>query len=595
MGVTSPSLKVEHDDSIAGMLWRLIRHILKQRSLSCLWFVSACPRVWAGFLADDEAQQSEAMQSFKQLWETYLHCKGCRIPALVEASTRHSCDTRVAADIARLCRSAKWVVDDRIRARARLIFEGVGQDNFLENAMKACREVEVKQGSSKQHRAVLYWEAVRQSSLFSANGRKDIAPDSTYTSVPDNILDNIFQPRFGNGDLPFDEVLKAKFYSPSPKRQKESWVESELLKFLAQNDMWSSIAGAWDAGLVPEGQLCRILRDDGSHDVFLAVAVTRYGVVGLEAQRVGSSFARVSPSVKRLSFHFAFETSKVYVLPAVAASPLKVFLKDKAPLAKLACMVELVGSPHKLLQWQTEHGFVGVGEDLLTLLGDQLGVPTDTITGVTDESASDPRMSLALACMREVDPSMPENDALSRLRYAMNHDPETEGLKTADKDFDIFDDEVLEDLFDKNDRKDIRDAKQNDRKAVEEVDKKRKVLRTVVAQSFAASPVKQRAKVAAVKKISATEMDRWWATTKGDDRFITKYLPPSARHFTDNVNGRCLLLQHSIGYDRKSFRWTKRGNQQACLMLLQVAWTRHCDATGTGCPLPPVLFENHDL
>jgi hypothetical protein len=47
--------------------------------------------------------------------------------------------------------------------------------------------------------------------------------------------------------------------------------------------------------MLPEGQFCSILQEDGSHDVFLAAAVTRFGVVGLAAQRVCSSFVRVQP------------------------------------------------------------------------------------------------------------------------------------------------------------------------------------------------------------------------------------------------------------------------------------------------------------
>lgn len=88
------------------------------------------------------------------------------------------------------------------------------------------------------------------------------------------------------------------------------------------------------------------------------------------------------------------------------------------------------------------------------------------------------------------------------------------------------------------------------------------------------------------------EMDRWWATTRGDDRFIIKYLPASAKHFTDNSNGRFMLYQQSLGYVRKSFSWTKRGCQLASSMLLRTAWERHCEAFNIERPLPDVLFEN---
>lgn len=125
---------------------------------------------------------------------------------------------------------------------------------------------------------------------------------------------------------------------------------------------------------------------------------------------------------------------------------------------------------------------------------------------------------------------------------------------------------------------------------------KQAVIRKIASRSYVAKGATKKAKGGSgVKQVSAKEMDRWWAETQGDDRFIVKYLPPSARHYTDNVNGRFLLFQDSIGFDRKSFSWTKRGNHQACLMLLQTAWQRHCEHYNTECPLPQVLFENHEF
>lgn len=156
---------------------------------------------------------------------------------------------------------------------------------------------------------------------------------------------------------------------------------------------------------------------------------------------------------------------------------------------------------------------------------------------------------------------------------------------------------MLEDLLDKGDRKDIRDARKSEEKVEAKTKRQRAVLKTIVAQSYVANVVNKVAKkpVAKTKRVSAQQMDRWWNTTHGDDRFIKQFLPPSAAHFTDNVNGRFLLMQPSLGYDRKSFSWTKRGNQKASLMLLQVAWLRHCDAHDVECPLPEFLAENHEL
>ena len=247
--------------------------------------------------------------------------------------------------------------------------------------------------------------------------------------------------------------------------ERETWVEAELLKFLVEHDRLSSYGDVWVSGMLPEGQFCSILQEDGSHDVFLASAVTRFGVVGLAAQRVCSSFVRVQPDLKRLSFHFAFDLKKVHVLPTKAASPLKVFLKDSAPLHKLSCMVELTGAPLKLLDWQTENGFIGLAEEQLNALTARLDPPAELLAVFDGDGDADPKMCMALGCMRTIDPGLTEADAICRLRHAYCHDPANESAKYIDE---CFDDEVLEDLLEKSDRKEIRDARQGESKVVKD-------------------------------------------------------------------------------------------------------------------------------
>lgn len=149
--------RVANDDMLSGMIWKLVKAVLKQRSLSSLWYVSSCPGMWGSFLSNDQTVRDAAMRRFRDHWETFCECEKSHLPALRSVAERHSCASRCAQDMARLCRAAGWTVDARVIARTKLIFEGICQENLLENGMKACREVEVKQGTSKQNRAFRYW------------------------------------------------------------------------------------------------------------------------------------------------------------------------------------------------------------------------------------------------------------------------------------------------------------------------------------------------------------------------------------------------------------------------------------------------------
>lgn len=594
MSITAP--KVKHDDLMAELVWRLVKSILKFRGMSCLWFVSSCPGMWGAFLSADGADRQIAMDRFKEHWEAYSVCKSSNLLALKAAAERHPCNSRCAHDMARLCKSAGWQTDARVQERAKLIFEGIGQENFLENCMKACREVEVKQGSSKQHRTFRYWEAAHQANLFGGNERVELKPSENHDPVPSNLLDNIFQPRVGVDDaLRIADIMKAKFYSPNVASEKESWLEAELVRRLHSLGQLSALTDAWISSLFPESQVCAIQKEDGSHDVFFTLAVSRYGILSWPVERIQSEFVRLAPDATQLRFDFVFDVEKAYVLPTVCCSPLQGFLSKTVPGNKLACLVRLDGSAQKLLKWQTGHGFVGVREDSLRKLSERLELPIDSASiGEDCDMETDAKTSLCLGIMRHQEPTLSEVDALSRLQSAISNDPNCEsGVDTSMLDSDILDGDVLEDLLCVDDRKDFKESKKTAEKVVKEVKRKRVAMVAIVKKSFELAPAsKAKAKIATTKKVSVVDMDRWWAATKGDDRFINKYIPASARVFTDNPNGRFLLMQHELGHDRKSFSWTKRGNQKASLMLLQVAWERHIAAYGGESPLPAVLFEN---
>lgn len=124
----------------------------------------------------------------------------------------------------------------------------------LENCMKACREVEVKQGSSKQHRTFRYWEAAHQANLFGGNERVELKPSQNHDPVPSKLLDNIFQPRVGVDDaLRIADIMKAKFSSPNVASEKESWLEAELDRRLHSLGQLGALTDAWISSLFPEG------------------------------------------------------------------------------------------------------------------------------------------------------------------------------------------------------------------------------------------------------------------------------------------------------------------------------------------------------
>lgn len=81
------------------------------------------------------------------------------------------------------------------------------------------------------------------------------------------------------------------------------------------------------------------------------------------------------------------------------------------------------------------------------------------------------------------------------------------------------------------------------------------------------------------RPFGAKTMNKAYAKFDGDPVFLDKFKPSSASITIDSVNGGFLLLQPSLGLDRRSISWTQRGMHAAQFALLDLAWERHCEAS----------------
>ena len=103
---------------------------------------------------------------------------------------------------------------------------------------------------------------------------------------------------------------------------------------------------------------------------------------------------------------------------------------------------------------------------------------------------------------------------------------------------------------------------------------------------------KHEAKASGAPKLKAgTTKARWRSYAVGDALdFIRTWAPPPLKVIEDNANGRYLFACPLVG--RKSYSWTRRGQQQTADECVLYAWQVRAEQTGEGCPIPARCFDD---
>lgn len=246
---------VDADDSLATLQWRLVSQVLVERGTSMLWHVWSVPGIWAGFLSADADVVQHWMSVFKLLWSSYVAAKAHALPTARQVADRHPCDCRAAQDMARLCTSSGWTINDRIRFRVALIYKGICQEKFVEDALGDCRDAEVRQGTNKELKCTRYWEVLMQMKQFEKNRRREVEPNEEVSLPHEKEFNTVFDPNHvEDDDANLKGVLTTQCYSPNTSSEKDHMVDAMMLAGLWEQDMLGSIDDSWQAFIVPAKQ-----------------------------------------------------------------------------------------------------------------------------------------------------------------------------------------------------------------------------------------------------------------------------------------------------------------------------------------------------
>ena len=115
------------------------------------------------------------------------------------------------------------------------------------------------------------------------------------------------------------------FVGYTPASEQELGAEVQLMRVLFRTGEWHEVDNAWQAGLLPEGQVVR-----RKSDALTAIVLRSYSVVALlwPAKQVAMRLWTADLEVQELRWVVCFDIATFEVIPCEWASPLHLILED---------------------------------------------------------------------------------------------------------------------------------------------------------------------------------------------------------------------------------------------------------------------------
>ena len=264
------------------------------------------------------------------------------------------------------------------------------------------------------------------------------------------------------------------------------------------------------------------------------------------------------------------------------------------PTAPTSVAFRAEGQPVPLLHWHVARAFAGVPEATIKKVSKELGLGRAADEGEADEDLQAVEHTIVLDIMRHVNKDLTPEQA-QRACCQREDAEESADLSLADLNLDVLRDVVLPgDHHTVRETVEHKSLRQSNRRQHNTQAKK------AVAEHFEKKPMtaaskaksKHEAKASGVVKLKAgTTKDLWRRSALGDCLgFIRTWAPPPLKVIEDNANGRYLLAYPAVG--RKSFSWTRRGQNQTAVACVKYAWQVHTEHTGEECPIPEDFFDD---
>lgn len=570
---------VEAQDTLAGMMFRIVSHILSERALSMMQCSMSYPVLWAGGLHHLEAKQKETLRLIQSHWEAFDAAMKSPLPSVRRLASRCALNTRAMADTARLARRSGWAIDGPLRHRLRQLFDGFGNEKLLEDTLGKVRDSEVRTSCKKTIGLWRAYEVPHSSSMLGTYDRQEIQIDASLP-IPTAVGDgqSFFHPPAScNADLDLKGVMENQVWDTfSSMSLRSVSADIFLLAECRSTGCWDRCEEAWHASLIPKHSIVLSRRRQKEVKVYFVLASVGSAILVWPVERIAGEMCRLSTAGASPEWVTVLSVSELQVLPYVVVSPLSCFLSGQVRQSSTGVVFKL-GKPEGLLDHLCKRGFAGVAEVYLRKLFSELDIAVPEAASAVDE-----RLSLASALILHLNPDIDEPSLKSALLHwtSENHPNCNSALSeyaTAD---------VLEDLCVSGDKKKVVEHARTMESDIEAKKAMVKQVEAVIGQKLSEKSKAKRPRVAKAKDpkpMKEKDINRWWCNARGDGDFIQAHRPPAGSLHVDHDCGRYLL---SYGSERKSISWTRRGMADASVDALRWWWDRHTAQTGQPCPWP---------
>ena len=590
--LTVDSDRVKMEDAFCEHHWKYVSWLLTERIGSSFSHTMLYPMCLGGLNGTHE-QQVATLSKLKRDSEGLVALRACKLACASKAARRHTLNTPAMSQTARIARRSNYKPSAELATRGQHLFEGIGNEDILEDTLGKVRDAQNRDGTSKVLQLFKSFEVPHMKKQIEHFGRDEIVVTSeAYVDHPQD-LEGLFAMRKSDA-LPLEHVTRdgaqQNFDSFTPETLRSLAVEQEAINTIHERfeDRFNLLSDAWVAKVVPLHHFVLARGAGGKRNIFYTIGVHDQGLVTWPCHRVGGlSYIRLGGVGSTEGIEFITSLDNLDIVPFTVVSPLHAVL-DGAPLDTLGC-VAMHGKPEPLMTYQAKRGFAGVPEGVLQQLCDHKKLKiADRSEG--EELAEDFRLAMALT--EAVQPELTEAQMLQALHQRMIED-----TFVADA---ILQDIVTEDMICEVVSSVEKDKVQKKVAAHKSASEFRTELmpriQRAVSKLYVTKPKKLRLpggtytlEAHAAMLRTKHGIERWWNRVVGDMTFVEQHKPPIGAIRKDDANGRFLVRYPNC--PRKSISWTQRTMDVAALETLRHAWRCHTLHTGLPCPHPVVIDE----
>ena len=577
-------------DTMAASAMKFLVQLLRTRSSSMLWYTSCFPGCLAPLLDEDPAVVLETMTAFREAVTAWEAAKTCAQADVQELADRCHMTGKYMTACIRLAKDAGWTVSMPLRELLNCVFTAMLNEKLNEDANHKIRDIETRANASKTMQHFTQWSVPVERKILELYERPPMAIDVSVPCMRDTgsvSRHSLFEPVFEEGKrdkelVDFAGILHPKTWSTyNSITLKESAVVMELVRFIHRKGDWGLLDKVWVTTLLPKGH---VVVDMELKSFYLVLDVWKTGALAWPLQGMPGKRFVLSTRMKKLPFLFVFDEDKFRIVPTSCRSPLRSKLLGDNRALQLS--LDVVGDPMTLREFAASVAYQHVPEVTREFLIHEC-FPKEVATKLVESPEGQ-----VMALMRHTLPDLSPLQAEEAMRRASACQICCEsGLGDVDMTM-VMDVAIL------GDQGSILKSVQDNEKLQKKLVVKLADAMTVVKAHFKSKPPSASAKafdkqllslVQSKTKLPATR-DRWFASAdKNAIQHLETWKPASARVCVDDPNGRYLC--NYPGTDRKSFSWSKRGQQKAVVEVLRWFWAEHSKATGIECPFPADFLE----